>query len=187
MQKKQIEWKFEFFCHWWRIEKQIITKIKKTISKNLKNKLNVSFELYKNNCFFEKCELHDFDNDCVYDYIWIVRNKWINNHMNERNITKHFYFSFFTIIRNNDIEKMRIHMKKKYTFERKSKFWNNRLNIIYMTKFKNVFVFIIENRIINLSIWIQLWNCFQIKIHLIQNQLIQIIEFDIICFIVLSF
>ena len=26
---------------------------------------------------------------------------------------KRFYFSFFTIIRNNDVEKMRIHMKKK--------------------------------------------------------------------------
>ena len=32
--------------------------------------------------------------------------------MNEQNITKRFYFSFFTIIRNNDIEKMRIHIKK---------------------------------------------------------------------------
>ena len=114
LQKKQIEWKFEFFCHWWRIEKQIITKIKKTISKNLKNKLNVSFETsYKNNYFFEKCELNDFDNDCVYDYIWIVRNKWINDYINERNITKRFYFSLFTIIRNNDIDRMRIHMRKK--------------------------------------------------------------------------
>ena len=114
LQKKQIEWKFELFCHWWRIEKQTITKIEKTISKNLKNKLNVSFERsYKDNYFFEKCELKNFDNDCVYDDIWTARNKWIDDHMNERNITKRLYFSFSTIIRNNDIEKMRIHMRKK--------------------------------------------------------------------------
>ena len=113
LQKKQIEWKFELFCYWWRIERQTITRIEETISKNLKDRLNDSFKSYKDNYFIERIELNEFFNDCAYDNIWILRSKWIDDHMSERNITKRFYFSLSTTIRSNDIERMRIHMRKK--------------------------------------------------------------------------
>ena len=113
LQKKQIEWKFELFCHWWRIEKQAITRIKERISQNLKDRLNDSLESYKDVYFRERIELNDFFNECAYDDIWIFRSKWIDNVMNERNITKRLYSSLSTTIRNNDIERMHIHMRKK--------------------------------------------------------------------------
>ena len=68
---------------------------------------------------------------------------------------------------------------------RRKSFWNNLLNIICTTKFKNVFFFIIEIRAIDLSM-LTWWKSNQIiDFHLIRNQSIQIIEFDITCLIAL--
>ena len=112
LQKEQIEWEFELFCHWWRIEGQAIAKLEGKISQNLKDRLNDSPEGYKDVHFRGRIGLHDFSNDCAYGDTWTARSKWIDDHMSGRNITEQLYPPLSTAIRSNDIERMRIHMRE---------------------------------------------------------------------------
>ena len=184
LQKKQIEWKFEFFCYWWRIEQQIVTRIKEKLSKTLKDRLNYSSQKYKVTYFKEIFALSELYN--AYENIWISRDKWKNDYVIDRIVIKRFYFSLCTIIRNNDIERMRIHIRKKIIyFCAKKKLLKQFLEHYLYDEIQRRFFFIIEIRTIDL-LMLTWWKCNQmIDFHLIRSQSIQIIEFDITCFIVL--
>ena len=114
LQKKQIEWKFELFCYWWRIEQQAVARIEEKLSKTLKDRLNYSPQGYKATYFKGIFALPELYN--AYENTWTSRDKWKNDYVIDRIVIKRLYFPLCTTIRSNDIERMRIHIKKKIVY-----------------------------------------------------------------------